>query len=554
MADRGVWSYRLPPNAYEQAIHLYNTARAAGATPNNALFLVGSAYQESGFNPYRVGDGGSSQGLMQVGNGLWSQWHNSGVDVSSPAEQMRAYVEQLQRMAPGTWDAMQNASNVQGVYSALHADRDFRMGIPGSRFAYSDQISGLLNHDGLPNSADYRPGAVPSFPDEGFPLGGSLGFPQASFPPLDFGDAFNLNPSPFSLPGNQASDWGFVDPSQYLMNGASQGGNAISGFGGGSNIGPEISAFNDYGWRPANYGSPGSSGSPSQGGNIFGGDFNFGNDIPSYNDFGWTPVDYSSGGSLSQGGNMEFGGYGAPHWSGDLFDPNIYAGGSDGEAISSFGGLNDPNGFDITGGQSLGYTAGPGLNYASGPDGSRYVYDADWNWLGQQTNEAQGQGQGQQQSGPYGYLHNLDGIQFGGNLSDRPSYGGGIPSHPFGPGQTSSYVNAQGEIVRPSGTGYGYSPSAVYNSAGQYMGANSANMGYGAGIGTNIGNIFGSANSWNTMNTHGGAVTGNNSLGGNEPAGGKGGEVVIPYNKWTGGQMTMRGTNAGARGTHQGGF
>jgi hypothetical protein len=145
--NQGVWSLNIPSGSQSAAIQLYQEAIAAGATPTNALYLVGSAIQESGLNPNKTGsDGGTSFGLMQVGKGLWNRMQQQGQ--MTPAAQMRAYITALKTNAPQTWAAMQKASTVQGVYKAQHSNPDFRMGIPGARFAYANQLGSLVGAGG----------------------------------------------------------------------------------------------------------------------------------------------------------------------------------------------------------------------------------------------------------------------------------------------------------------------------------------------------------------------------------------------------------------------
>jgi hypothetical protein len=128
------------------AAQLYQAALARGATPVAARYLVGAAYAESGFNPLKTGsDGGTSAGLMQTGTRLFNRMLSRGQ--VSPVAQMNAYIDALQANAPQTWAAMNNASTIQGVFSAQHANPGWRMGaLTGQRAPiYASQFSPFNN-------------------------------------------------------------------------------------------------------------------------------------------------------------------------------------------------------------------------------------------------------------------------------------------------------------------------------------------------------------------------------------------------------------------------
>jgi hypothetical protein len=395
-----------------------------------------------------------------------------------------------------------------------------------------------------PAPSEWAPDITPwtghvNLPEEQFPLGDVLGFPQGQLPPLEFGgDPFSPSAAPFDLSGGVLgggpSDFGFVDPGQYMMpGGASPGGNAIGSFGGNTILGQNVPPFNDYGWQPANYGSPGSASVGGNGIAQFGGNLSPGPEVSPFEDL-WTSIANGVGaGGPSIGGN----------------DIAQFAGGlSPGPEVSPFEDLWTPTptpadegspsvgGHDITGfGGDL--SVGPGISpfedlWTPINDGGGealtdwqsainqygyggFYYDAQGNVV---PLDHAGGGNLSTRGQQHSPILDLTGILHQ-NLSDRPA--ADIPAQPFGPGQTSSYINAAGETVRPSGTGFGYSPSSIYNAAGQYLGANSANIGFGAGVGTNIGGIMGSNSSWNHF-SGGGNVTGNASLGGDTPTAGRG--------------------------------
>lgn len=299
----------------------------------------------------------------------------------------------------------------------------------------SIEITGGFNRSG-PYPADFAPTTLPpdqnpfgqytpptqvTVPPDQFSMGVQPPLQDWSYNP-DFSNSFNtpqtfnpdmgfqssdrfLNPSDYlsmgnpSAPGNAIQsfggnpiDWGAQLPSipNYpAYQAPSQGGTNISGFGGNASLGYDFNIPAQSLWTQANYGATGPA---SVGGtNIsgFGGNTSLGYDFNAPVQDYWTQQTFDTGGTASQGGNLSLGGYGNPdpQWSGSLFDPNIYASGGN-NAISSFGGLNDPSSFDITGGQSLGYVPQPGTNFYDNGDGTRYVYDSDWNYLGTQTSSA----------------------------------------------------------------------------------------------------------------------------------------------------------------------
>ncbi len=118
------------------AIVLALASGQPSAGPPLAAYLVGSAYQESGFKPDQRGDYVKGQptsfGLMQVG----SEKLASG----SVTEQFRNYISALQSRAPDTWKSMNAAPTPEDAYVAQHVDSDWRMGIPGNRFSYARQV------------------------------------------------------------------------------------------------------------------------------------------------------------------------------------------------------------------------------------------------------------------------------------------------------------------------------------------------------------------------------------------------------------------------------
>jgi hypothetical protein len=157
----------MPQSVLPVASDLYQQALAMGASPTLAAYLVGSAYQESGFKPGQLGDyeGGqpTSFGLMQVG----SPKLGSG----SVPEQFRNYISRFQSNAPDTWAAMNAATSPEAAYAAQHANEDWRMGIPGSRFTYARQLLGES-----PNASDYTSALYARPPVEnapGFTSGGN---------------------------------------------------------------------------------------------------------------------------------------------------------------------------------------------------------------------------------------------------------------------------------------------------------------------------------------------------------------------------------------------
>lgn len=221
----GVWSLSIPRSSIPTAQRLYDAAIAAGASPTTALYLVGSAYQESGFNVRATGDNGSSVGLMQVNPALMRQWQAQGVDVSDPVEQMTAYIAQLQRMAPGTWSAMQQASNPVEVYLAQHSNPDFRMGIPGARFNYANQLAETLNVGSAGGTTDLWGGGAAQ------PTG--LGFDSR----IDLGPTVGGGADLSWLYGNSDLQYPAFDAGPM-----SQGGDAISRFGGDASLGQDLNA------------------------------------------------------------------------------------------------------------------------------------------------------------------------------------------------------------------------------------------------------------------------------------------------------------------------
>lgn len=128
----------IPESALPTANDLYQMALDMGASAPLAGYLVGSAYQESSFNPKERGDfvGGkpTSFGLMQVGS--------PSLGSGSVQDQFKNYIARLQSNAPETWSAMNAAPTPEAAYAAQHANPDWRMGIPGNRFAYARQVLG----------------------------------------------------------------------------------------------------------------------------------------------------------------------------------------------------------------------------------------------------------------------------------------------------------------------------------------------------------------------------------------------------------------------------
>jgi len=158
----------MPQSVLPMAGDLYQQAIAMGASPTLAAYLVGSAYQESGFNPNKTGDYASgkptSYGLMQVGS--------PSLGSGSVPTQFGNYISRFQSNAPDTWAAMNAATSPEAVYAAQHANPDWRMGIPGSRFAYARQIGGLpMTGDDYVSALYSRPYApvqeAPGFVHEG---------------------------------------------------------------------------------------------------------------------------------------------------------------------------------------------------------------------------------------------------------------------------------------------------------------------------------------------------------------------------------------------------
>jgi len=140
--------YTLPNSAMPLSSQLYQMAISMGASPANAAYLVGSAYQESGFKPNALGDfvngKPTSFGLMQVGS--------PSLGSGSSEDQFRNYIGRLQKNAPDTWSAMNSAKTPEDVYSAQRTNPDWRMGIPGGRFAYANQVSASQD-DGMSSNA-----------------------------------------------------------------------------------------------------------------------------------------------------------------------------------------------------------------------------------------------------------------------------------------------------------------------------------------------------------------------------------------------------------------
>lgn len=129
----------MPSSVLPMAGDLYQSALDMGASPTLAAYLVGSAYQESAFNPNAVGDHDASGkptsfGLMQVGS--------SKLGSGPVPTQFKNYISRFQENAPDTWAAMNAAPSYEAVYAAQHANPDWRMGIPGNRFAYARQLMG----------------------------------------------------------------------------------------------------------------------------------------------------------------------------------------------------------------------------------------------------------------------------------------------------------------------------------------------------------------------------------------------------------------------------
>ena len=152
----------IPDDVLPFASQLYNLALNMGASAPLAGYLVGSAYQESGFKPGQLGDyvngKPTSFGLMQVGSPSLG---------SGPAvDQFRNYISALQNRAPDTWAAMNAAATPQEAYAAQHQNPDWRMGIPGNRFGYASQVmqAGPFASLGATGAAPAAAGAAPGTP------------------------------------------------------------------------------------------------------------------------------------------------------------------------------------------------------------------------------------------------------------------------------------------------------------------------------------------------------------------------------------------------------
>jgi hypothetical protein len=187
--------YNLPGSAMPMASQLFQIALNSGANPTLAAYLVGSAYQESGFKPGELGDFSrgrpTSFGLMQVGS--------PSLGSGTATEQFQKYIEAFQRRAPETWAKMNQAMNPQEAYAAQHENPDWRMGIPGGRFDYANQIMATQpGYENLPSYLASQPTQAGTPP----PLytGGMLTAPNQSF-------ASTMSSRYPAQPGAQMGTW-----------------------------------------------------------------------------------------------------------------------------------------------------------------------------------------------------------------------------------------------------------------------------------------------------------------------------------------------------------
>jgi hypothetical protein len=130
----------IPAGAIPTANAMYSAAIAAGASPTNAAFLVGAAYQESGFKPRLTGDNNTSFGVMQVGAGLWNKMVAAGL-ADDPVGQLKYYMNHVPR---STWERMNKAGSITEAFDALHANQNWKLGAatrPGS-LRYGQQFMG----------------------------------------------------------------------------------------------------------------------------------------------------------------------------------------------------------------------------------------------------------------------------------------------------------------------------------------------------------------------------------------------------------------------------
>jgi hypothetical protein len=141
----------IPDDAFPMARDLYQQALDLGASPTNAAYLVGSAYQESSFNPNErddfVGGKPTSFGLMQVGS--------PSLGSGSVPDQFKNYITAMQNHAPDTWAAMNAAATPEAAHVALHQNPDWRMGIPGARFENASQLLGSTDQGQYQNLPSY---------------------------------------------------------------------------------------------------------------------------------------------------------------------------------------------------------------------------------------------------------------------------------------------------------------------------------------------------------------------------------------------------------------
>lgn len=357
-------------------------------------------------------------------------------------------------------------------------------------------------------------------------LGGFGGTPPATGFDASLGQPMNPYSGPFG-------GW------NYFGGGQPSTGGSMS-LGGNLSIGQGISPFQDL-WSPVNFG--GGGGSASAGGNMqlggYGGGtgvsdpgYSPGPEISPFQDL-WASINNGVQGGPSQGGDMSLGGN--DYSPGPAFDPfqdlwspiapspsqgSASQGGTD---IANFGG-DTSLGSDIPSYQDLwspvdynSQATNTWQNAVNQYGYGGFYYDAQGNVVPLQAGGGGGgQGTSRQGQTPSPIL-DLTGILHQ-NLSARPP--SDISAMPFAPGQTNPYLNAAGEIVIPSGTGFGYSPSSVYNAAGQYIGANFT--GSFAGQATGIGGIMGSGNTWNMMSATGMQDTTGDGFGGQAVTQGRG--------------------------------
>lgn len=128
---------------------IYSGAYGASGSTSYAAGLASQAYFEkadSGFNPMRTEDGGSSYGIFNTGSAVWNQWVSyakaNGIDYKSPdsAGDYAAYITQtFQRVAP---QAADRAFNAQSPSEALNAYRSWNYGgtNTGERNQFANQF------------------------------------------------------------------------------------------------------------------------------------------------------------------------------------------------------------------------------------------------------------------------------------------------------------------------------------------------------------------------------------------------------------------------------